>query len=220
MKPRCDLAECSKERYSSKRDVLPMMVMISLDYSRRQNGAPEVVENIKSFTTENYRVIPLGALTVPDDFTSTHADESPAVEVLKYREKAGYFATSLEVRNKRPLHLRYRIGQVVKHRTLGYKGVIVGWDLQAKAPESWLQHQYGSSKALRNWPHYAVLVDGGDITGSHVTYVVQKQLELMKNTEDVVFEQVRHHETKEKFEYFDGAQYIPRERLRILYPKD
>lgn len=68
----------------------------------------------------------------PDDFTSTHADESPAIEVLKYREKAGYFATSLEVRNKRPLHLRYRIGQVVRHRTLGYKGVIVGWDLQAK----------------------------------------------------------------------------------------
>lgn len=150
----------------------------------------------------------------PDDFTSTHADESPAIEVLKYREKAGYFATSLEVRNKRPLHLHYRIGQVVRHRTLGYKGVIVGWDLQAKAPESWLQHQYGSSKALRSWPHYAVLVDGGDLTGSRVTYVVQKQLELMKNTE------VQHYEMEEKFEYFDGAQYIPRERLRVLYPKD
>jgi hypothetical protein len=68
----------------------------------------------------------------PNDFTSTHEDESPAIEVLQYRERAGYFATSVDVRNERPLHLRYRIGQVVKHRTLGYKGVIVGWDLKAK----------------------------------------------------------------------------------------
>jgi heat shock protein HspQ len=66
------------------------------------------------------------------DFTNTDDLHSPAVEVLQYRERAGYFATSLDVRNERPLHLRYRIGQVVKHRTLGYKGVIVGWDLQAK----------------------------------------------------------------------------------------
>jgi hypothetical protein len=40
-----------------------------------------------------------------------------------------------------------------------------------------------SFQALRNWPHYAVLVDEGDDMGSHLTYVVQEQLELMKNTE-------------------------------------
>jgi hypothetical protein len=71
------------------------------------------------------------AVIQPQYFTSTQ-HHSPAIEVLQYRERAGYFATSLDVRNERPLHLRYRIGQVVKHRTLGYKGVIVGWDLQAK----------------------------------------------------------------------------------------
>jgi hypothetical protein len=69
---------------------------------------------------------------IQPDFTSTHENESPAIEVLQYRQKAGYFAASVDVRNERPLHLRYRIGQVVKHRTLGYKGVVVGWDLQAK----------------------------------------------------------------------------------------
>ena len=66
------------------------------------------------------------------DFTSTHGDHSPAIEVLQYRERGGYFATSIYVRNERPLYVRYRIGQVVKHRTLGYKGVIAGWDLQAR----------------------------------------------------------------------------------------
>lgn len=38
-------------------------------------------------------------------------------------------------------------------------------------------------QALHSWPHYAVLVDEGDDAGSHLTYVVQEQLELMKNTE-------------------------------------
>lgn len=72
------------------------------------------------------------AVIQPDDFSSTHKNESPAIEVLRYRQKAGYFTASLDARNERPFHLHYRIGQVVKHRTLGYKGVIVGWDLQAK----------------------------------------------------------------------------------------
>lgn len=72
------------------------------------------------------------AVIQPQDFTSSHGDHSPAIEVLQYRERAGYFTTSLDVRNERPFHLRYRIGQVVRHRTLGYKGVIVGWDLEAK----------------------------------------------------------------------------------------
>lgn len=71
------------------------------------------------------------ALIQPQYYSSTE-HHSPAIEVLQYRERAGYFTTSLDVRNERPLHLRYRIGQVVKHRTRGYKGVIVGWDLQAK----------------------------------------------------------------------------------------
>lgn len=156
----------------------------------------------------------LRGIIQPDDMSHKYENESPAVEVMRFREKAGYFATSLEVREQRPSHLRFRVGQVVRHRTLGYKGVIVGWDLRAKAPESWLQRIYGNSKTLRNWPHFAILVDDRDYSGSRVTYVVQEQLELLKNTE------VRHVDIKENFNYFDGAQYIPREKLKSLYPRD
>lgn len=44
------------------------------------------------------------------------------------------------------------------------------------------------SQALRNWPHYAILVDERDpITTAtmapEATYVVQQELELMPNTE-------------------------------------
>ncbi|XP_069690713.1 uncharacterized protein [Periplaneta americana] len=111
----------------------------------------------------------LRAIIQPDDSSHKYENESPAVEVMRFREQAGYFATSLEVREERPSHLRFRVGQVVRHRTLGYRGVIVGWDLQAKT--------------LRNWPHYAILVDDRDYSGSRMTYVVQEQLELLKNTE-------------------------------------
>ncbi|KAK7868137.1 hypothetical protein R5R35_003015 [Gryllus longicercus] len=141
-------------------------------------------------------------------------ETSLAIEVLQYRERAGFFGSSQEVRSERPKHLRFRVGQVVRHRIEGFRAVIVGWDLHAKAPESWLNLMYGESRVLRFWPHYALLIDRRDRKGSHQTYVVQEQLELMKNTE------VRHPDIGKKFAYFDGAQYIPHGKLKRLYPKD
>ncbi|XP_067007181.1 uncharacterized protein [Anabrus simplex] len=86
----------------------------------------------------------------PSDFSSRSRVSGPetslAIEVLQYRERAGHFATSQHVRSERPDHLQFRVGQVVRHRTLGYRAVIVGWDLEAKAPESWLTSRYGDSK--------------------------------------------------------------------------
>lgn len=43
-----------------------------------------------------------------------------------------FFARSRKPRHPRPTHVKYRIGQVVKHRKYGYYGVIVGWDEVAK----------------------------------------------------------------------------------------
>lgn len=59
-------------------------------------------------------------------------NESPAYEVLRFRQERGYFSSSLAVRWKRPAHIQFRVGQVVKHRSEGYTGVIIGWDLKAK----------------------------------------------------------------------------------------
>ena len=58
-------------------------------------------------------------------------DETPAYEVLRYRQEKGYFAMSPVPRTERPRHLKYRIGQVVRDRTGGYVGVIIGWDIKA-----------------------------------------------------------------------------------------
>ena len=38
--------------------------------------------------------------------------ESPAFEVLKFREKEGFFANSAEIRNPKPPFVKYRVGQV------------------------------------------------------------------------------------------------------------
>ena len=41
-------------------------------------------------------------------------------------------AASTEEHSPRPRSVKYRIGQVVRHKVLGYRGVIVGWDAVAK----------------------------------------------------------------------------------------
>ncbi|XP_047103021.1 uncharacterized protein LOC124721911 [Schistocerca piceifrons] len=150
---------------------------------------------------------------------------SPAVEVMRYDRNAGYFGMGTEIRYERPSHLRYRIGQVVRHQKRGYRAVIVGWDLIAKAPQSWLKKIYGESMVTRDWPHYALLIDNRDVTLLYeedyirfsnvpTTYVVQEDLELLKSTE------IQNADVDGKFEYFDGAQYIPGPNLKAIYPKD
>jgi len=156
----------------------------------------------------------------PNMFYGTVGEnESPAYEVLRYRQERGFFTSSLSVRWKRPSHVQFRVGQVVKHRSEGYTGVIVGWDVKARASESWLFREYGDLQALRNWPHYAILVDERDpITTAtmapEATYVVQQELELMPNTE------VQHSMLENFFVAYDGGQYIAQSWLKNLYPKD
>lgn len=57
---------------------------------------------------------------------------SPAREVEDYLFNEVYFTHSKEPRNVRPSHIKFRVGQVVKHRLDNYHGVIIGWDLVAK----------------------------------------------------------------------------------------
>ncbi|XP_063242172.1 uncharacterized protein LOC134542132 isoform X3 [Bacillus rossius redtenbacheri] len=76
------------------------------------------------------------------------AQESPAIEVLQLRERAGHWASSPEPRLLRPSHLLYRVGQAVRHRALGFRAVVVGWDLRAKAPETWLRNQHRGDQAV------------------------------------------------------------------------
>ena len=58
--------------------------------------------------------------------------ECVAKEVFNYKDRSGYFASSIEPRSPRPSNVAYRVGQVIRHKRWGYRGVIIGWDINAK----------------------------------------------------------------------------------------
>ncbi|TRY73788.1 hypothetical protein TCAL_01946 [Tigriopus californicus] len=150
-----------------------------------------------------------------DDGQEVHdMGESPAFEVLKYREKDGYFSQSAEVRNPKSPHVKYRVGQVVKHKLWGYHGVIVGWDETARAPESWIKQMHGDNAHWRTQPNYHILVDTRDRPAPQFTYVPQENLEIVKQVK------ILHPSIEEYFESFDGSQYLARPWLKGVYPKD
>ena len=93
-----------------------------------------------------------------------HQGESPALEVMKYRETQKYFGQNTIVRDPKAPHVKFRIGQVVKHKKWGYRGVIIAWDETANAPEEWLRQMHKENKEWRNQPNYGILVDTRDRT--------------------------------------------------------
>ena len=56
--------------------------------------------------------------------------ESPAIEVLKYRELTGneFLEKNQDIRSPRPPHVKYSVGQVVRYKKTSYRGVIIGWE--------------------------------------------------------------------------------------------
>ncbi|KAK7480727.1 hypothetical protein BaRGS_00027988 [Batillaria attramentaria] len=141
--------------------------------------------------------------------------ESPAVEVLQYKDRNGYFSTSTEPRSPRLSSVKFHIGQVIRHKRWGYRGVIIGWDPKAVAPEGWLRQNHPPDKKYwREMPNYSILVDTRDRLVPQITYVPQENIEIIVNT------QVLHPSIDNYFEAFDGAQYIPRPWLQAVYPHD
>ncbi|XP_063954114.1 uncharacterized protein LOC129259198 isoform X1 [Lytechinus pictus] len=169
---------------------------------------------------ENYgERLMYGASSKTSDFDENEPEgESPAYEVLKFRESNGYFGGSTEKRSPRPRHVRYRIGQVVRHKRMGYRGVIVGWDLTATAPAQWLKDNISPDQQHTvNAPFYALLLDIRDI---HVPVPV-----IVYNSEEdlevISFQtMVQHPQIDEYFEAFDGSRFLARSWLKKIYPHD
>lgn len=141
--------------------------------------------------------------------------ESPALEVMKFKDPEGYFGASTEPRSPRPPEVRYRVGQVIRHKIWGYRGVIVAWDPQARAPEGWVEQNHRKDKPQwRIQPNYAILVDTRDRMTPQLTYVPQENIDIISNVK------IMHPGIENYFEGFDGAQYIPRPWLKAVFPHD
>ncbi|XP_063840318.1 uncharacterized protein LOC135089050 isoform X1 [Scylla paramamosain] len=140
--------------------------------------------------------------------------ECPAVEVWHYRSPHGTFGMSPKPRLEHPKEVKWRIGQVVKHHSFGYKGVIIGWDLKAKAPQEWILSQHKENLHWRDQPNYTLLVDTDGRKIPQIAYVPQENITPLIN------EEVKHPDLHHYFDDFDGAQYIPCPWLRAVYPSD
>jgi len=149
-----------------------------------------------------------------DELAEDPNGESPAIEVFKYRDKNGYFGQSPEPRDTRPPHVKYRVGQVIKHIRWGYRGVIIGWDETARAPDVWIKEMHNENREWSRQPNYAILVDTRDRPAPQITYVPQENLDVVKHTK------VLHPSVHDYFENFDGSQYLPRPWLRSIYRRD
>jgi len=149
-----------------------------------------------------------------DNIDNDPLGECPAVEVFKFRDKDGFFGQSPEPRETRPPVVKYRVGQVVKHAKWGYKGVIIGWDETARAPDDWLSQMHGENAEWKTQPNYAVLVDTRDRAVPQITYVPQQNMQVIKYTK------IMHPAVDDYFEHFDGSQYLPRPWLKAIYRRD
>lgn len=54
-------------------------------------------------------------------------------------------------RDPRPPHIKYHVGQVVRHKIHKYRAVIIGWDETAKAPEWWLKKVHENMTVIFIW---------------------------------------------------------------------
>lgn len=138
--------------------------------------------------------------------------ECPAEEVIKFQAKNGYFGMSTVPRTPRPKHIKFYVGQVIRHKLWNYRGVIIGWDETMTASEQWRQTNHQDKKHRHEMPNYAILVDARDRTGNQITYVPEENLEIITSTKIV------HQILEEYFNEFDGSRYLPRPWLKKVYP--
>ncbi|XP_012953337.2 F-box only protein 21 isoform X1 [Anas platyrhynchos] len=130
-------------------------------------------------------------------------------------ENHSYFAESTQVRSPKPESIQFSVGQVIVHKRLGYSGVIVGWDVKAKAPEKWLQHKYPPAKQdVRDTPHYRILINKANGFGKSTTYIPEEEITIIMGLE------VHHPDMKAYFSGYDGSKYIMQPWLKKIYPHD
>jgi heat shock protein HspQ len=91
----------------------------------------------------------------------------------------------------------FEVGDLVRHRRYGYRGVVVDFDSECQAPESW--YSSNRTQPLRQQPWYHVLVHGS----STATYAAQENLEPDRSGETV-----DHPLVELYFETLVGGRYV------------
>eukprot|EP01025_Chloroclados_australasicus_P064149 TRINITY_DN8531_c0_g2_i1.p1 TRINITY_DN8531_c0_g2~~TRINITY_DN8531_c0_g2_i1.p1 ORF type:complete len:313 (+),score=17.94 TRINITY_DN8531_c0_g2_i1:54-941(+) len=111
--------------------------------------------------------------------------------------------------------VQYHVGQVLRHKKFGYKGVVVGWDSECQRAE-WANKQSVSPQQ----PFYHIIPDEEDCVrlfshAQHIKYVAQENLVNLPYT---IF--VKHRHLQIFFPLYSRSlgRYIPAKRLQYEYP--
>jgi len=95
----------------------------------------------------------------------------------------------------------FAVGQLVKHRRYGYRGVVAGYDLKCKAEDDW--YHSNKTQPSREQPWYHVLVHNS----AHTTYAAQSNLMADDNSEPI-----NHPLISKVFLDFKNGKYIQSEK--------
>ncbi len=74
----------------------------------------------------------------------------------------------------------FSVGQLVQHRLFGYRGVVYDVDATFQLSDEWYE-QMARSRPPKDLPWYHVLVH----TGTHMTYVAQRNLQADESSEPI-----------------------------------
>ena len=106
----------------------------------------------------------------------------------------------------RETRARFAIGDVVRHRTYDFRGVIFDIDPVFANSEEWYESIPTDVRPTREQPFYHLFAENGD--SSYVAYVSQQNL-----AGDADGGPVEHPEVAQMFEEFDGGRYRLRRGL-------
>ena len=104
-------------------------------------------------------------------------------------------------------HARFSIGDVVKHRLFGFRGVVFDIDPVFANSEEWYQAIPEEARPAKDQPFYHLLAENGE--ASYVAYVSQQNLEA-----DASDEPIDHPAISGLFEPFTDGRYALRREHR------
>ncbi len=91
---------------------------------------------------------------------------------------------------------RFEVGQPVRHRRYGYRGLVVDFDMRCQADDDW--YYSNQTQPDRDQPWYHVLVDGS----TSVTYAAETSLDA-----DETDQPVHHPLVPHLFRHFKDGRY-------------
>jgi len=98
---------------------------------------------------------------------------------------------------------KFSIGQVVKHLSFGYLGVIVDVDPCFQLSDEWYR-QMARSRPPKDRPWYHVLVDKAE----HLTYVAERNLDTAKPAQ-----RIEHPLIDSFFDHYENGRYLFRQNV-------